>query len=108
MSSLPIPTLQIIESTTALNRRLADRARECGVQVLTHRQTGHSYATDHRAPDELHVVTLVSCDCPRFILSGACLHHAALLAHLGQLPPHQPTTPAGRLTVLPVAQEMAS
>ena len=102
-------TLELIESTATRNRALARKAKELGIEVFTLYRSTMYFARSERCPDELFAVTLVSCECPMFITTGCCLHHAALLEHTGQLDPYPtPPPPAGRLQLVPTFQEAAS
>jgi hypothetical protein len=96
VSSLPTTTLRPIETPEQAIRRLAAKARACDVRVYRYPGTGEFYANSYSQPDILHRVTRFSCDCPGFIRHGRCMHHAALVHHLGELPP-EPTPPASRL-----------
>ncbi|MFL5760592.1 MAG: hypothetical protein ACJ789_12765 [Thermomicrobiales bacterium] len=71
--------------------RLASEAKRKGVQIFLYPRTGEYYATSTSSPDELHRVTLISCDCPAFTRHQRRTHHAALLAELDELPPFPPT-----------------
>jgi hypothetical protein len=83
---------KIIEPRGEAINRLAAEAKKKGVQIFLYLRTGEYYATSTSSPDELHRVTLVSCDCPGFLRHQRCTHHAALLAELDELPP-LPSTP---------------
>jgi hypothetical protein len=88
MAAPTLPTtLHPIETPEQAIRRLAAQARDRGIRVALYEPTGEWYASSFTAPDRLHRVTRVSCDCPGFCRHGRCMHHAALLHHLGELPP---------------------
>ena len=80
-----------IETRDEAVHRLAAKAKQLGVQIYTYPRTGEYYATSTSSPDELHRVTLISCDCPGFLRHQRCTHHAALLADLDGLPTLPPT-----------------
>jgi len=64
--------------------RLAAQATANGVRIYAYDLT--YYATSTSDPSALHRVTAWSCDCHAFRFRGRCQHHAALLAHIGELP----------------------
>jgi hypothetical protein len=66
--------------------RLAAEAKRKGVQIFVYPPTGEYYATSTSSPDQLHRVTLMSCDCSGFLRHRRCTHHCALLAELDELP----------------------
>jgi len=76
----------IKETPDARIVRLAQVARERGIQVYQELSTGAWFATSASRPGTAHYLTAVSCTCEGFIFSGACSHHSALLAKLGWLP----------------------
>jgi hypothetical protein len=82
---------KLTETRDEAIHRLAAEAKNKGVQIFLYPRTGEYYATSTSSPDELHRVTLMSCDCPGFLRHQLCTHHAALLAELDELPPLPPT-----------------
>ena len=80
------------ETRDAAIRRLAVTALERGVQVYCYENgpTVTYYATSVSRPGTLHRVTMVSCDCLGFVTHHRCVHHAALLAEIGELPEPDP------------------
>ena len=84
MSATVSTVTQAIEQHAEAVVRLAEQAKVNGVQIYAH---GLSYyATSKSQPGALHYVTVWSCDCVGFAFRGRCRHHAALLAHIGELP----------------------
>ena len=75
---------QAIERHNADVVRLAEQAKTSGVRIYSYNLT--YYATSKSEPGTLHCVTAWSCDCHAFRFRGRCQHHAALLAHIGELP----------------------
>jgi len=75
-----------MESHDASIVRLAQVARERGIQVFQEVATGAWFATSTSKPGTLHRVTALSCDCLGFVAHQRCTHHSALLALLGWLP----------------------
>jgi hypothetical protein len=82
---------KIIETRDEALQRLAAEAKKTGFQIYLYPRTGEYYATSTSSPDELHRVTLMSCDCPGSLRHQQCTHHAALLAEFDELPPLPPT-----------------
>ena len=77
-------TRQAIEQHDQAVVRLAAQATANGVRIYVYNNT--YYATSTSAPSAHHRVTAWSCDCRAFRFRGRCQHHAALLAHIGELP----------------------
>jgi len=74
--------------------RLAQVARERGIQVFREVTTGCWFASSASKPGTLHRVTALSCDCLGFVAHQRCSHHSALLAKLGWLPQVDGQSPA--------------
>ena len=81
--------------------RLAGTASKRGIRVYEYEPAGEYYATSRSRPLTLHRVTRWSCDCEGFKWLGRCTHHAALLEHLGELPP---TPEPGGAAIMPQYQ----
>jgi hypothetical protein len=88
-----IPNPQIGETTDQARRRLAQKARESGV-TLRHDPDGRWYASSISQPGTWHYVTGFTCDCLGFGRVQRCMHHSALLVHLGWLAESDPLGPA--------------
>jgi hypothetical protein len=76
--------------------RLADLAQARDLRVF---EVGPNqwFCTSQSDPFALHTVTGFSCDCRGFLHHQRCIHHAALLAHLGWLPELEDETPASAM-----------
>jgi hypothetical protein len=85
---------QTREARVQALHRLAGEAKRKGEQIFVYVSAGEYYATSTSSPDELHQVTLMSCDCEGFLRWQRCTHHAALLIDLDELPPLPPTPAA--------------
>jgi hypothetical protein len=79
------PNAQPAETIDQARRRLAQKARESGV-TLRRDADGRWYASSVSQPGTWHYVTGFTCDCLGFGRVQRCMHHSALLAHLGWLP----------------------
>ena len=80
-------TIHRIETYQEMLLRLAGTASKRGIRVYEYEPAGDYYTTSRSRPLTLHRVTRWSCDCEGFKWLGRCTHHAALLEHLGELPP---------------------
>ena len=87
-----------LETYQEMLLRLAGTASKRGIRIYTYEPSGDHFATSRSKPDRLHRVTRWSCDCEGFKWLGRCTHHAALLEHLGELPP---TPEPGGAAVIP-------
>lgn len=67
--------------------RLAAVAKEMGL-LLTRvpRGAGVEHFVADPTVRRAFYVTALSCDCPRFAVRGACVHHSHLLSELGWIP----------------------
>jgi len=74
-----------VESETAALHRLAQQARDKGVQIIIDEDNRH-WATSVSRPGERYVVSLLACSCPGFVRWGRCHHHALVLAEYFCLP----------------------
>jgi hypothetical protein len=77
---------KLTETRDEALHRLAAEATKKGVCIYVYARTGEHYASSASHPGELHRVMLVSCDCAGFLRHQSCIHYAALLAELGELP----------------------
>jgi hypothetical protein len=82
-------TTRTAETLDQARVRLADKARQTGVQ-LKRDDAGRYWASSTSQPGHWHAVTGYSCDCAGFVSHGRCKHHSALLAALGWLPDPTP------------------
>ena len=77
--------------------RLAAKAREQGVRLKQDPRDGRYYASSVSQPGTWHYVTGFSCTCRGFVAHQRCMHHSALLAAFGWLPPLDPAPDAARV-----------
>jgi len=89
--------------------RLAAEARR--QNVVVYRVAGPKgpqwFSPSQSRPGGVHALTAVSCDCDGFVRWQRCMHHSALLDHLGWLPvigpdpePDPPATPVAMVVPL--------
>jgi hypothetical protein len=78
-------------ATPADLHRLADLAHQRGLRLF--RDGPRWYCSSASRPGEAHYVTGFSCDCPGFMHTQRCTHHALLLERLGWLPEVEPDMP---------------
>jgi hypothetical protein len=79
-----------VESRDEAICRLAAEAKRKGIQIFVYPMTNEHFATSSSNPEQLHRVTLLSCDCAGFFSHGRCTHHSALLEFIGELPEIEP------------------
>ena len=95
-------TVSTVESEAAALHRLAQQARDKGVEIVIDEDNRH-WATSASRPGERYVVSLLACSCAGFVRWGRCHHFALCLAEYFCLPPLDPDpTPDGGTRVLPV------
>ena len=74
-----------IETEAAALHRLAQQARDKGVEIVIDEDNRH-WATSASRPGERYVVSLLACSCSGFVRWGRCHHHALVLAEYHSLP----------------------
>lgn len=79
-----------MNTTTAAHAAVSDPsplaavAKEMGLELTRiPRAAGVEHFVADPTTRTAHYVTALSCDCRRFVVRGACPHHAFLLAELG-------------------------
>jgi len=96
-----------VESRDEALIRLAAVAEERDVKIFTYPHTNEFYATSVSRPGALHRVTALSCTCAGFVRHQRCVHFAALLEHIGELPPIEPE-PAPATTGIEIVCEVCT
>ena len=91
------------ETEAAALHRLAAQAKARGIKLIVNQVTNHHFCTSASNRDNLHAVTLYSCDCRGFIAHGRCMHLALVLEAYHSLPRLDPEPdPDGGGEALPV------
>lgn len=102
-----VTRIRRLESYPEMLMRLAGTAGKRGIRIYSYEPTGDFYSTSRSKPDSLHRVTRWSCDCAGFKWLGRCTHHAALLEHIGELPPTPTPEPGSPALPAPYLAEAA-